>query len=164
MPTSAAYIALEAVKATPGKTSAELAHDNGLDHAMLTRRLPELSKRGEVIRGEARPDARTGRPAVTWWPAGTDIAAAAESVKRKIIRYDCGSRGMLTKAEIVKLSGISERNIDVRIAAGTRGEDLCRPAGAPRTCDIARQPKWTAFPLRGVFTWCIVGIPTEDSR
>lgn len=79
-------------------------------------------------------------------------------------RYDCGPYGLLTRAEIAKVSGVSVRNIELRIACGNRGADLCRPRGAPRDRNLARQPLWPAGPLRGVFTWRIVSAPTEESR
>jgi DNA-binding MarR family transcriptional regulator len=63
--------ALAAVKALPGRTSAELAREQGLDRYMLARRLPELLKDGAVIRRDPRPDIYTGRPSVTWWPANS---------------------------------------------------------------------------------------------
>lgn len=66
--------ALAAVKALPGRTSAELAREQGLDRYMLARRLPELLRDGAVIRRDPRPDIYTGRPSVTWWPANTTEA------------------------------------------------------------------------------------------
>lgn len=63
--------ALAAVKALQGRTSAELAHDQGLDRYMLARRLPELLKKGFVTRRAPRPDIYTGLPSVTWWPANS---------------------------------------------------------------------------------------------
>jgi hypothetical protein len=66
---------LEAVKAHPGSTSAELgqliAHDRSEDVVMwryrVARRLPELSPT-HVRRGAPRQCERTGRPAGVWYP------------------------------------------------------------------------------------------------
>lgn len=60
--------ALEAVKANPGHTSAELARYCSLDRYQLARRLPELEEAGRVVRGPARKCLATGNSATTWWP------------------------------------------------------------------------------------------------
>ncbi len=67
---------LDAVKAYPGRTSAELgqaiAHDRSEDAIVwryrAARRLPELQPT-HVRRGPPRECERTGRPACTWYPA-----------------------------------------------------------------------------------------------
>jgi hypothetical protein len=59
-------IVLEAVQRFPGRTSAELAVDAGLDRPMVARRLPELRARSQVVMGAVR-ESRIGGKAVTWW-------------------------------------------------------------------------------------------------
>lgn len=62
---------LDALRATPGLTSAELAARHGIDRYAAARRLPELAARGLVRREEV------GAREVKWWPArlveGTDV-------------------------------------------------------------------------------------------
>lgn len=60
--------AMQAVKANPGHTSAELARYCTLDRYQLARRLPELEDAGRVIRGPSRKCLATGHSATTWWP------------------------------------------------------------------------------------------------
>ena len=60
---------LDLVREHPGKTAAELAFARGeLTNHRLSRRLPELERKGLVVRGVARACFRTGRSAATWWP------------------------------------------------------------------------------------------------
>lgn len=67
---------LAAVQAQPGRTSAELAASSTLNRYTVARRLPELERLGEVIRGAVRECTasrlRAGR-AVTWWPAAASV-------------------------------------------------------------------------------------------
>jgi hypothetical protein len=79
--------------------------------------------------------------------------------------HDCGPYGRLTRAQIAKIAGVPVSAIDARVLRGAQGADLCRPLRAPKASEVAQQPDWPApEPLRGEFTWRIVGIPTEDSR
>lgn len=57
---------LEALRGTPGATSAELARFAGLDRHLVARRLPDLDRLRLVQRGEARLCMATGRRAITW--------------------------------------------------------------------------------------------------
>jgi len=57
---------LEAVRANPGKTSAELAAITGLDRFMLARRLPELEPLW-VAKGVMVTCTVTRRRAHCWW-------------------------------------------------------------------------------------------------
>lgn len=56
----------EAVKTTPGLTSAELAVRHGLDRHMVARRLPECERDGLVRRGTPRTCGATGHRAMVW--------------------------------------------------------------------------------------------------
>lgn len=58
----------EAVRETPGHTSAEIAGIHRLDRYAVARRLPEVERDGLVRRGYAKPCTVTGRAAMTWWP------------------------------------------------------------------------------------------------
>lgn len=59
---------LEALKAAPERTSAELARFAGLDRYAVARRLPDLAHDGFAEQGPMRKCRITGRPAVTWKP------------------------------------------------------------------------------------------------
>lgn len=66
--------ALEAVRASEGRTATELAIANGHgDPRVFNRRLGELEKGGYVIRGKARRCSVTGRSAATWFLAGAGL-------------------------------------------------------------------------------------------
>lgn len=58
---------LSALREWPGRTSAELASNAGMDRYAVARRLPELVPLF-AFRGGSRACAVSGRPAVTWWP------------------------------------------------------------------------------------------------
>lgn len=58
---------LAALREWPGRTSAELASNAGMDRYAVARRLPELCPTF-AFRGGSRACAVSGRPAVTWWP------------------------------------------------------------------------------------------------
>ena len=57
-----------AVRAAPGRTSAELAAATGIDRYLLARRLPECETAGRVRRSTMRICTVTGRLATTWVP------------------------------------------------------------------------------------------------
>jgi hypothetical protein len=59
---------LQAVEATPGRTSAELAQEQGINRYVVARRLPEIEAARRIHRGEIRTCAVSGRRATTWWP------------------------------------------------------------------------------------------------
>lgn len=59
---------LAAVRAKPGRTSAEYAVDCGIDRHAAGRRLPEMLDAGQVVKGEARRCEARGTMACTWWP------------------------------------------------------------------------------------------------
>lgn len=59
---------LTAVKRYPGRTSAELGSVSRFDRWVAARRLPELEKKGLVVRGEARKCRITSKRSITWWP------------------------------------------------------------------------------------------------
>lgn len=59
---------LAAVREFPGRTSAEMAHDDVFDRYVAARRLPELERLGLVRRGAPRACSTTGKSATTWWP------------------------------------------------------------------------------------------------
>lgn len=61
-----AEIVADAVKATPGLTSAELAWKHGLDRYVVARRLSEAERSGRVCRGASKVCSVTGRRALTW--------------------------------------------------------------------------------------------------
>lgn len=62
---------LTVVNTRPGLTSDEIAEELGVSRYLPARRLPELERQDLVLRGKARPSRVTGRPGITWWPAGT---------------------------------------------------------------------------------------------
>jgi len=55
---------------------------------------------------------------------------ASQSGKARAVKYDCGSRGMLTVAEIAQITGINQRTIRERIYAGKRGDALVKGRNA----------------------------------
>lgn len=57
-----------AVKARPGRTSAELAEDAGLERHEAARRTADAANTGHIVRGPSRTCSVGGRPAITWWP------------------------------------------------------------------------------------------------
>jgi len=52
----------------PGKTSAEIAAAVGLDRVEAARRLPDLEKAGNAVKGEMRVCTVCFSKCVTWWP------------------------------------------------------------------------------------------------
>lgn len=59
---------LAAVRAKPGRTSAEIAVEAGLDRHAAARRLPELETSGEVVKGPVKVCSARGTKAVSWLP------------------------------------------------------------------------------------------------
>lgn len=58
----------EAVRETPGHTSAEIAGIHGLDRYAVARRMTDVERAGLVSRGAPKKCDCSGRFAVTWWP------------------------------------------------------------------------------------------------
>ena len=58
--------ALDLVKRFPNCTSDELATKGGLDRYQIARRLPELQRKGLIIRGSERRSTVGGRFGTTW--------------------------------------------------------------------------------------------------
>jgi CRP-like cAMP-binding protein len=56
----------EAVTRWHGSTAVELAKVSGLDRYAVSRRLPELQRKGQVRRGPPRVCTVNGRPQSTW--------------------------------------------------------------------------------------------------
>ena len=55
----------------PGRTGNELAQIAGdTDTRRLPKRLPELERKGRVVRGVVRRCSISGRSGTTWWPPG----------------------------------------------------------------------------------------------
>ncbi len=69
---------LAAVKAHPGRTSAELARISGIDRHAIARRLPDLERMRQVERGEARVCTASVKKlrAVTWMVVDSGESAA----------------------------------------------------------------------------------------
>lgn len=63
-----AQAVLDAVTRWPGSTAVELAGHAEIDRHAVSRRLPELQRRGQVRRGQPRDCRVNGRPQSTWWP------------------------------------------------------------------------------------------------
>lgn len=61
-----AQAVLEAVQANPGSTAVEIAQRAGIDRYAVSRRLPELQRKGKVRRGPPRDCRVNGRPQSTW--------------------------------------------------------------------------------------------------
>jgi len=61
-------LCLAAVMREPGRTSAELAAELGVDRYTPSRRLPELRQSGKVRNGAARVCNVTGNRSLTWYP------------------------------------------------------------------------------------------------
>jgi hypothetical protein len=61
-------VALVLVTERPGLTAWELAEGDTVLRYCLSRRLPELVRKGLVARGEPRVCRVAGRAASTWWP------------------------------------------------------------------------------------------------
>jgi DNA-binding MarR family transcriptional regulator len=59
---------LEAVKRWPGSTAVEIAQRGRIDRYAVSRRLPELQRKGQVRRGPPRDCTVNGRPQSTWRP------------------------------------------------------------------------------------------------
>jgi hypothetical protein len=63
---------LEMVKLHPRRTALELARLSRLDRYTVSRRLPELERRGLIRRGLTRDCTVNGRPMLTWEPVNED--------------------------------------------------------------------------------------------
>src|SRR5215469_10013904 len=63
---------LEMVKRHPRRTSLELSRLSQLDRYTVSRRLPELERRGLIRRGVIRDCTVNGRPMLTWEPVNED--------------------------------------------------------------------------------------------
>ena len=63
---------LETVKRHPRQTSLELSQLSRLDRYTVSRRLPELERRGLIRRGPTRDCTVNGRPMLTWEPVNED--------------------------------------------------------------------------------------------
>jgi hypothetical protein len=59
---------IAAVKAFPGRTSAEIADAASFDRYALARRAGECEALGSIRRGEIKTCSISGRKALTWWP------------------------------------------------------------------------------------------------
>ena len=59
---------LEAVRQWPGSTAVEIAQRATIDRYAVSRRLPELQRKGQVRRGPPRDCTVNGRPQCTWTP------------------------------------------------------------------------------------------------
>jgi CRP-like cAMP-binding protein len=60
-------LVLDAVRANPGSTSAEIAMMAGIDRHAAARRLPELRRAGILANGENRVCRVCGLSSMTWW-------------------------------------------------------------------------------------------------
>jgi hypothetical protein len=76
---------LEAVRAWPGLTSAELAPLAGLERHEAARRLPEVEARGWIRRGEMKMQVVEGggrrAVGVTWWPVEESLESGVRSLE-----------------------------------------------------------------------------------
>ena len=63
---------LEMVKRHPRRTALELSRLSRLDRYTVSRRLPELERRGLIRRGLIRDCTVNGRPMLTWEPVNED--------------------------------------------------------------------------------------------
>lgn len=63
---------LAALRKYPGRTSAELARDSGLERYKVARRLPDLRDQGFARKGGSRKCTHGQYRAVTWWPICED--------------------------------------------------------------------------------------------
>ena len=63
---------LETVTRHPRRTSLELSRLSRLDRYTVSRRLPELERRGLIRRGPTRDCTVNGRPMLTWEPVNED--------------------------------------------------------------------------------------------
>lgn len=66
-----------AVQARPGRTSAELAEDTGLERHEAARRTADAAQAGYIVRGPSKTCSVGGRAAVTWFPRRVLGRAAA---------------------------------------------------------------------------------------
>lgn len=57
-----------AVRARPGRTSAELAEDAGLERHEAARRTADAANAGLIVRGPSKTCSVGGRASTTWWP------------------------------------------------------------------------------------------------
>lgn len=62
-------IVIEAVRAHPGRTSAELTRYTGLERHEVARRTSDAETAGAIHKGAIRRCDVSGRSAVTWWEA-----------------------------------------------------------------------------------------------
>jgi hypothetical protein len=63
-----AEIVLAAIKDIPGRTSAELSRDTGLDRHAVASRCADLKKAGRLRHGEAKVCSVNKTSGVTWFP------------------------------------------------------------------------------------------------
>lgn len=63
---------VRAVRARPGRTSAELAQLTGLERHEAARRTADAEHQGSIHKGAPRVCSVGGRSAVTWWPTPDD--------------------------------------------------------------------------------------------
>jgi hypothetical protein len=63
---------VRAVRARPGRTSAELAQLTGLERHEAARRTADAEHQGSIHKGPPRVCSVGGRSAVTWWPTPND--------------------------------------------------------------------------------------------
>lgn len=59
---------VDAVRARPGRTSAELAEDTGLERHEAARRTADAANAGLIVRGPSKTCSVGRRAAVSWWP------------------------------------------------------------------------------------------------
>ena len=60
-------LVIDAVRAHPGHTSAELVKFCGLERHEVARRTSDAEKAGAIVKGSPRHCNTSGRLAVTWW-------------------------------------------------------------------------------------------------
>ncbi|HET9189826.1 MAG TPA: helix-turn-helix domain-containing protein [Rudaea sp.] len=68
---------IAAVVARPGRTSAELAQDIGMERHEAARRTADAANAGLIVRGPNKTCSVGGRAAVTWWPRRAALPEAA---------------------------------------------------------------------------------------
>lgn len=68
---------LDAITARPGRTTREIAADEGLDRHMVGRRTPDLERAGRVVATYRQGDE------LRWWPADYELPACAGATRTK---------------------------------------------------------------------------------
>lgn len=61
-------IIVDYLKQHPGKTNAEIAEGSGLDYARVHKRMSELEREGQIIRGAQRKCSVHQRLMIAWYP------------------------------------------------------------------------------------------------